>query len=101
MIEEYYGFRAAPFRLAPEPQFFFASSTHRKALSYLDYGLRQGEGFLVLSGEIGAGKSLLVAHLLSRLDRGNLTAIILGIIAVSLVPLVIAWLRSRAARSPA
>jgi type II secretory pathway predicted ATPase ExeA len=90
MIEEYYGFRAAPFRLAPEPQFFFASSTHRKALSYLDYGLRQGEGFLVLSGEIGAGKSLLVAHLLSRLDRGNLTAVSLA--SGGLEPMDALWL---------
>src|SRR4051794_17665979 len=78
MIESYYGLSAAPFRLAPEPRFFFASATHRKALSYLDYGLRQGEGFLVLSGEIGAGKSLLVAHLLAGLDREGLTAVSLA-----------------------
>lgn len=94
MIEEYYGFRAAPFRLAPEPQFFFASSTHRKALSYLDYGLRQGEGFLVLSGEIGAGKSLLVAHLLGRLDRGNLTAVSLA--SSGLAPMDALWLIAEA-----
>ncbi|MGD9507066.1 MAG: AAA family ATPase [Geminicoccaceae bacterium] len=94
MIEEYYGLRAAPFRLAPEPQFFFASSTHRKALSYLDYGLRQGEGFLVLSGEIGTGKSLLVAHLLARLDRGNLTAF--GLAGSGLEPMDALWLIAEA-----
>lgn len=90
MIESYYGLSAAPFRLAPEPRFFFASATHRKALSYLDYGLRQGEGFLVLSGEIGAGKSLLVAHLLAGLDREGLTAVSLA--SGGLEPLDALWL---------
>ena len=90
MIESYYGLSAAAFRLAPEPRFFFASATHRKALSYLDYGLRQGEGFLVLSGEIGAGKSLLVAHLLAGLDREGLTAV--GLAGGGLEPLDALWL---------
>jgi type II secretory pathway predicted ATPase ExeA len=90
MIEAYYGLSAAPFRLAPEPRFFFASTTHRKALSYLDYGLRQGEGFLVLSGEIGAGKSLLVAHLLAGLGRESVSAVSLA--SGGLEPLDALWL---------
>ncbi len=90
MIEAYYGLSAAPFRLAPEPRFLFASSTHRKALSYLDYGLRQGEGFLVLSGEIGAGKSLLVAHLLTGLGREGLVAVSLA--SGALEPMDALWL---------
>jgi general secretion pathway protein A len=72
MIEEYYGLSAAPFRLVPDPRFFYASDTHQKALSYLEYGLQQGEGFVVMTGEVGTGKSTLVGHLLDNIDRSRI-----------------------------
>jgi general secretion pathway protein A len=75
MIEEFYGLNAAPFRLVPDPRFFYASDTHQKALSYLEYGLQQGEGFVVLTGEVGTGKSTLVGHLLSAIDRHRLVVV--------------------------
>ena len=50
------------------PAFYFESVTHRKALAYLGYGLAQGEGFIVITGEVGAGKSTLVAHLMATID---------------------------------
>jgi type II secretory pathway predicted ATPase ExeA len=69
MIEGYYGFRAAPFRLMPDPQFFFASGTHVRALAFLEYGLEHGEGHVVLTGDVGVGKSMVIAHLLQQIAR--------------------------------
>ena len=73
MYEEYYGFSERPFQLTPDPAFYFESVTHKKALSYLGYGLNQGEGFIVITGEVGAGKSILVGHLRGRLDWNSVT----------------------------
>ena len=73
MYEDFYGFSERPFQLTPDPSFYFESVTHRKALSYLGYGLDQGEGFIVITGEVGAGKSTLVGHLRSRLDPTSVT----------------------------
>lgn len=69
MYTEYYGFSARPFQLTPDPEFYFDSQTHRKALAYLSYGLGQGEGFIVITGDVGAGKTTLVGHLMSTIDR--------------------------------
>jgi putative secretion ATPase (PEP-CTERM system associated) len=73
MFEEFYGLSAKPFQLTPDAAFFYPSGTHRKALSYLGYGLAQGEGFIVITGEVGAGKSTLVAHLVSTVDPERMT----------------------------
>ncbi|MXO95604.1 AAA family ATPase [Erythrobacter aquimaris] len=73
MYEEFYGFTERPFQLTPDPAFYFESITHKKALSYLGYGLNQGEGFVVITGEVGAGKSTLVAHLKQKLDDRRMT----------------------------
>lgn len=73
MYEQFYAFTARPFQLTPDPQFYFESASHRKAMSYLGYGLAQGEGFIVITGEVGAGKSTLVAHLMERIDPAALT----------------------------
>ncbi len=73
MYDQFYGFSGRPFQLAPDPEFYFESLTHRKALSYLGYGLAQGEGFIVITGEIGAGKSTLAAHMVASVDRARLT----------------------------
>ena len=74
MFNDYYGLTGRPFQLTPDPAFYFESLTHRKALSYLSYGLAQGEGFVVITGEVGAGKSTLVAHLMNTIDPARLTA---------------------------
>ncbi len=73
MYEQFYGFSGRPFQLTPDPQFYFESVSHKKAMSYLGYGLSQGEGFIVITGEVGAGKSTLVAHLMERIDPAALT----------------------------
>ncbi len=69
MYESYFGFTSQPFQLNPDPAFFFNSRGHGRALSYLEYGVAQGEGFIVITGEIGAGKTTLVRTLLDGLDR--------------------------------
>jgi putative secretion ATPase (PEP-CTERM system associated) len=74
MFDDFYGLTGRPFQLTPDPAFYFESLSHRKALSYLGYGLAQGEGFVVITGEVGAGKSTLVAHLMATIDPARLTA---------------------------
>lgn len=74
MYDEYYGLTGRPFQLTPDPTFYFESATHRKALSYLGYGLAQGEGFIVITGDVGTGKSTLVSHLMQSIDRARMTA---------------------------
>jgi general secretion pathway protein A len=66
MYESYYGFAAKPFQLTPDPRFFFSSRGHRRAMSYLVYGAHQAEGFIVITGEIGAGKTTLARALAGR-----------------------------------
>jgi general secretion pathway protein A len=74
MYDQFYGLNGRPFQLTPDPQYYFESGTHRKALSYLGYGLAQGEGFIVITGDVGAGKSTLVSHLMQSIDKSRLTA---------------------------
>jgi len=75
MYIEHFGLTGQPFQLTPDARFWFESRTHRKAMAYLGYGLAQSEGFIVVTGEIGAGKSTLVAHLMATIDRARLDAI--------------------------
>lgn len=68
MYEDFYQLRTNPFRLSPDPHFLFASGSHSRALAYLQYGLRMGEGFVVVTGAIGTGKTILAQHLLASLE---------------------------------
>jgi putative secretion ATPase (PEP-CTERM system associated) len=68
MYAEFYGLNSMPFQLTPDSRFFFGSAEHNKAMAFLNYGISQGEGFVVVTGEVGAGKTTLVDHLLSTLD---------------------------------
>lgn len=74
MYEEYFGLSGPPFKLNPDPKFFFGSRSHNKAMAYLHYGLKQAEGFIVITGPVGAGKSMVIGHLLDQLDRSNIVA---------------------------
>jgi general secretion pathway protein A len=75
MFTDHFGLSANPFQLTPDARYWFDSRTHKKAMAYLGYGLAQGEGFIVVTGEVGAGKSTLVAHLLGTIDRERLNAV--------------------------
>lgn len=72
MYEDYYHFRARPFQLSPDPRFFFNSAVHRRAMAYMQYGVHQGEGFLVITGEIGAGKTMLARTLVQKFGSPDL-----------------------------
>ena len=74
MYESYFGLTGAPFLLNPDPSFFFDSRGHSSALSYLKFGLYQAEGFIVVTGDIGAGKTTLVRTLLSDIDHEKVVA---------------------------
>lgn len=75
MYESFYGLTAKPFQLNPDPAFFFGSRGHKRAFAYLEYGLYQSEGFIVITGEIGAGKTTVVRGLLEQLDPSKVVAV--------------------------
>jgi putative secretion ATPase (PEP-CTERM system associated) len=74
MYTEFYRLRSLPFQLGPDPRFFFGSAGHQKAMAYLTYGLTQGEGFIVITGEVGAGKTTLVGRLFETLNPKQLVS---------------------------
>ena len=68
MYDQYYGLKNIPFRLSPDPAFFFGSSGHKRAFAYLKYGLSQKEGFIVITGAPGTGKTTLARSLLQEVS---------------------------------
>src|SRR6185295_11588254 len=74
MYEAYFGLTGKPFQLNPDPSFYFASRGHSRAFAYLEYGLYQNEGFIVITGEIGAGKTTILRNLLAQLDPAKVVA---------------------------
>lgn len=74
MYESFYKLNAKPFQLNPDPRFFFESKGHKRAMAYLEYGLTLGEGFIVITGDVGAGKTMLVRNLFKKLERENVVA---------------------------
>ncbi len=82
MYDTFYKFTGAPFQLTPDSRFFFGSTGHSRAISHLVYGLSQEEGFIVVTGEVGAGKTTLVEQLWAQLDRATY---VMGRIVTTLV----------------
>ncbi len=78
MYEDYYGFSEKPFSLTPDPKYLYRSRSHADALELLHYGVRRREGFIVVTGDIGTGKTTLCRALLQQLDRRTLTALVLN-----------------------
>jgi putative secretion ATPase (PEP-CTERM system associated) len=74
MYEKFYGFNKKPFELVPNPEFLYLSKAHRKALNFLEYGLTSRAGFILLTGEIGSGKTTIVRSLLNRLEAKTVPA---------------------------
>jgi putative secretion ATPase (PEP-CTERM system associated) len=79
MYQRYFGLKEKPFRITPDPRFLYLSEKHAEALDHLTYGITQGEGFMVVSGDVGTGKTTIIRSLLERLDDSKIkTAIILN-----------------------
>lgn len=78
MYKDFYGLREYPFNMTPDPQFLFLSRNHRVALDVLKFGIKERKGFLVITGEIGAGKTTVCRALLRSLDSNTKTALILN-----------------------
>lgn len=76
MYESFYGLKEKPFRIVPNPGYLFPSSRHQQALTYLEYGLMEDAGFILLTGEIGTGKTTLIRHILNGLEKDILVAVV-------------------------
>jgi len=71
MYEAHYGLASKPFQLIPDPNFYFGSKQHSRAKAYLEYGVSRNEGFVVITGEIGAGKTTILRTLIEGLHGSN------------------------------
>lgn len=76
MYEKFYKLKEKPFRIVPDPAYLFMSPKHQNALTYLEYGLTEGTGFILLTGEIGAGKTTLIRHILNDIESKMEVAVI-------------------------
>ena len=76
MYEAFYRLIGPPFRLTPDPRFLFLSAHHHEALGHLLFGIREGTGFITVTGEIGTGKTTLLRALLRALDPDTIVAYI-------------------------
>lgn len=72
MYAEFYGLKGEPFLLTPNSKFYFESSVHAQAMAHLLYGINRGEGFIVVTGEVGAGKTTIVQHLCETIDSARI-----------------------------
>ncbi len=71
MYEHYFKFRVKPFELVPNPDFLYLSKSHKKAITYLTYGLKEHTGFMLLTGEVGAGKTTLIRYFMRSIDNST------------------------------
>jgi general secretion pathway protein A len=74
VYEAFFGLTGKPFQLNPDPAFFYGSRGHKRAFAYLQYGVHQGEGFIIITGEVGAGKTTLVRNLVEQIDPNQFVA---------------------------
>lgn len=78
MYEDFYGLKEKPFSLTPDPKFLFLSSNHRQVMEHLNFAALQKEGFILITGEIGTGKTTICRALLNRLDEKTAAALLLN-----------------------
>jgi putative secretion ATPase (PEP-CTERM system associated) len=76
MYESFYGQKEKPFQIVPSPGYLYKSKKHQNALTHLEYGLTENVGFILLTGEVGSGKTTLVQYILRQLDEGTAAAVI-------------------------
>ena len=76
MYEKFYGLKEKPFQIVPNPSYLYLSSVHENAVTYLEYGLMENVGFILLTGEVGTGKTTLVRHILNQFESEKEIAVI-------------------------
>src|SRR5689334_24780582 len=81
LYQRHFGFGQAPFNITPDPSFLYLSPSHQEGLAQLQYGINARRGFIVLTGEVGTGKTTLIQALLSRVAEGTHTALIFNSIS--------------------
>ena len=69
MYEAFYGLSEKPFSIRPDPTFLYLGKRHSLAYTMLEYGVEHGDGFTVITGEVGCGKTTLIRHLLNNLEQ--------------------------------
>src|SRR6185295_14064316 len=80
VYSSHFGLHEAPFNITPDPSFLYLSRSHREALAQLMYGINARRGFIVLTGEVGTGKTTLIQELLRQIAEGTQTALIFSAI---------------------
>jgi len=76
MYENFYGLKEKPFQIVPNPSFLYMSPIHESALTYLEYGLMENVGFILLTGKVGTGKTTLVKHIMDQFETEKEIAVI-------------------------
>lgn len=76
MYETHFGFREKPFTLHPDPDYLYLSDTHAEVVTHLEYALQENQGFVVVTGEVGSGKTTLINHLRRRMDPGTRVGVV-------------------------
>ena len=84
VYKQHFGLFEAPFNITPDPSFLYLTETHREGLAQLTYGINARRGFIVLTGEVGTGKTTLIQSLLQQLPDGTQTAMIFSVITTPL-----------------
>jgi len=69
MYTSFFGFKCKPFQLTPDPEFLFMSRVHKRALTYLNYGVTENFGFILITGEIGTGKTTIIRSIIKQLPH--------------------------------
>jgi general secretion pathway protein A len=94
MYEEFFGFKEKPFQIAPNPAYFYKSPKHQNALTYLEYGISENVGFMLLTGEIGSGKTTLIQYILNHLEDDTEATVVFNtnVSADQLLPMILSKL---------